>query len=71
MKRTIIFKSLEEEKQKCYNEILRHQKLSDNYLSMLNSNTDLATEKYFKSQLQYHNEQLIRKQLLMSRLENK
>ena len=70
MKRTIIYQSLDEEKQRCYNTILQHQNRIKHYLELKYSNKDLETDKFVKSQINYHNEQLIRHQLLMIRLEN-
>jgi hypothetical protein len=71
MKRTIIYQSLDEEKQRCYNTILQHQNRIKHYLELKYSEKDLETDKFVKSQINYHNEQLIRHKLLMSRLEDK
>ena len=71
MKRTIIFQSLDEEKQRCYNTILQHQNRLKHYSELKYSEKDIETDKFVKSQINYHNEQLIRQQLLMSRLEDK
>jgi hypothetical protein len=71
MRRTIIYQSLDEEKQRCYNAILKHQNRIKHYLELKYSEKDIETDKFVKSQINYHNEQLIRHQLLMSRLEDK
>jgi hypothetical protein len=71
MRRTIIYQSLNEEKQRCYNAILHHQNRIKHYLELKYSKKDIETDKFVKSQINYHKEQLIRHQLLMSRLEEK